>query len=111
MEQSEKIQYLANLISLVRSDNDVDSEEEKLLQKLAEGIGADPSSLEEAEKLASSPDFEASYPENNSLALQLLDDMLLLAHADNRLAFEEILLLRKLVEHLHGAIHGGSQSN
>jgi|SaaInlStandDraft_1057018.scaffolds.fasta_scaffold49972_3 hypothetical protein len=106
MDQHEKIKYLANLIWLIRSDDDIDSKEEMLLDKLAKGIGADSFSIEEAKNLVSSPNFISSYPQQNADALQLFEDMLLLAHADNRLASEEVELLQKLLEHLYRSIHG-----
>ena len=101
MERQEKIQYLANIISLIRSDRKIKSQEQKLLFSVAKGIGAGFLFLDQAEKLATSPNFKVAYPQRSSEALRLFEDMLLLAHADNQLAPEEGSLIRELLNHLH----------
>jgi len=91
---------LANLFSLARSDGKIQGQEAKLLFSLAKGIGAGFLFLDQAEKLASSPDFKVIYPSRSSDALRLFEDMLFLAHADGRLAPEESSLIRHLLNDL-----------
>lgn len=100
MERHEKLQYLANLITLIRSDKKVDRKEEELLFSLAKGIGAGFLFLDQAEKSASTPDFSVQYPARSSDALRLFEDMLLMAHADGNLAPEESSMIRELLDHL-----------
>jgi uncharacterized tellurite resistance protein B-like protein len=100
MERTEKIQYLATLITLIRSDGKIHPNEEKLLFSFAKGIGAGFLFLDQAETLATSSDFKVEYPCRSSDSLRLFEDMLLLAHADAKLAAEEVSMIKDLLNHL-----------
>jgi uncharacterized tellurite resistance protein B-like protein len=85
MENEEKIQYLANVYYLAMADGKVDRIEEKLFDHIAKGVKGGYFETLKAMDLAKTEGFEVKYPLRLSDRIKCVEDLLLVAYADEKL--------------------------
>jgi len=100
MENEEKIQYLANVYYLAMVDGKVEHIEERLFDYIAKGIQAGYFETLKAMDLAQTPDFEVKYPMRLSDRIKCVEDLLLIAYADEKLHEMEKKIVLDYANHL-----------
>ena len=100
MDNEAKIQYLANIYHLVRSDGQVGSREEKVMEAVAEGIGVGYLETRKGLDMSMEKDFAAVYPKRWSDRIRNVEDMLLVAYADHKLNSAEKQVLGEFANKL-----------
>jgi len=100
MDNEAKIQYLANIYHLVRSDGQVGSAEEKMMEAVAEGIGVGYLETRKGLDMSMEKDFAVSYPKRWSDRIRNVEDMLLVAYADQKLSSMEKQVLGEFANKL-----------
>ncbi|MCP4710737.1 MAG: hypothetical protein GY869_19095 [Planctomycetes bacterium] len=89
MDNEAKIQYLANIYHLVRSDGRVGTREEDVMEAVAQGIGVGYLETRKALDLSMEKDFVTVNPKRWSDRIRNVEDMLLVAYADGKLSSVE----------------------
>lgn len=82
MHPFEVVQYLANIISIVRADGMLSSDEHVALSSVTDAIGAKKKESKDAEKLAAQPDFQRKPVGRYSYCIRNIEDMIFVALAD-----------------------------
>lgn len=85
MTEEERRQYLANIYALARVDENVDSMESDVYEKIAREIGAGYLDTRDAMEMASKDDFKIKFPHRLSERISNLEDMLVVAYSDKKL--------------------------
>ena len=93
MTQQQQIQYLANIYYLARADGNFEVEEDSLLIKIAEGIGAGYLETRKALDMVLENGFKLKLPERFSNQLRTVEDMMLVAMSDKKLHKNEKKIL------------------
>lgn len=89
MTSSDLIQYLANVIHIVRADSQLTPAEEAALAAVVGDIGAKKKEVKDAERLASQDEFQAKPMGRYSEQIRNIEDMVYVALADGDLGEAE----------------------
>ncbi|MCP4710738.1 MAG: hypothetical protein GY869_19100 [Planctomycetes bacterium] len=100
MENEEKIQFLANVYYLAMVDGQVERLEERLFDYIAKGIQAGYFETLKAMDLAKTADFEVKYPMRLSDRIKCVEDLLLIAYADDKLVEVEKKIVLDYANHV-----------
>ncbi|MBN1846897.1 MAG: hypothetical protein JW810_14520 [Sedimentisphaerales bacterium] len=93
MTEQQKIQYLANVWCAALADGNAERIEDKVLDGIAKGIAAGYFETIKAKQLGGQADFAVQPPQRLSDRIRNVEDMLLMAYADKKLAGPEKTLL------------------
>ena len=100
MERDEQVQYLANIYYVARVDGQVDRLEEKLIDHIAKGIQAGYFETYKGKDESEKEDFSIKYPKRWSDRIRNVEEMLLVAFADEKLHSLEKKILMEYANHL-----------
>ncbi|MBN1787211.1 MAG: TerB family tellurite resistance protein [Sedimentisphaerales bacterium] len=84
MNQTEQIQYLANIYYLARADENFEVEEDYMIQEIAKEIGAGYLETRKALDMSMADDFKVIPPARLSDRLRTVEDMLFVAYCDKK---------------------------
>jgi len=89
MDKSERLKYLASIYKLVVADGDVAKDEEKAFEQITKDIGGEYFDRISAVNMAKKSEFEVWVPARYSDRVRIIEDMLYMAIADQKLRTPE----------------------
>jgi uncharacterized tellurite resistance protein B-like protein len=93
--------YLANVIAIARADGEPGAGEARVLEAVAERVGATPSDVAEARKMTETEIYRFAVMADPPLRLANFEDMLMVGMADGRINAAESVPLDKLAKVLN----------
>lgn len=100
MTSSDLVQYLSNVIRVVRADSQLTPAEETALATVVADMGAQKKEVKEAERLASQSDFQVKAVGRYSEQIRNIEDMVYVALADGDLGESEKTTIVELAQQL-----------